>query len=160
MHNPEMNQNSIKERIISGSNEEKIVYIGMVCNNFDFTFSSVTSNIEPLGKAKAFLKAFFSSLVLPMKGQQTLSTTSSTEQMLCSVQHHQKENERQRWNPFLSMHLSCSVACGSCQFSSISRCGLPAADLSLPHIQELRFQSLVFYSTPHHLALFYEIRKD
>lgn len=137
MHNPELNQKSIKDRIISGSNKEKTVYIGMVCNNFDFTCSSVTSNIKPLGKEKAFLKASFSSLVLPTNSwlhQQTLLTTSSTEQMFCSVQHHQKENERQRWNPFLSMHLSCSFACGSRQFSYISQCCLPTADLSLPHI--------------------------
>lgn len=91
-----MNQNSLKDRIISGSNKEKIVYIGMVCNHFDFTCNSVTSKIEPGGKEKAFLKASFSSLVLPIKRQQTLLTTSPTEQMFCSVQHHQKENERQR----------------------------------------------------------------
>lgn len=49
--------------------KKKIVYTGMVCYHFDFTCSSVTSNIEPLGKEKAFLKASFSSLVLPMKRQ-------------------------------------------------------------------------------------------
>jgi len=75
---------------------KKNVFIAMICNHFDFTCSSVTSNIEPLGKEKAFLKASFSSLVLPRKRQQTPLTTSSTEQMFCSVQHHQKENERER----------------------------------------------------------------
>lgn len=51
---------------------KSIVYIGMVSNHFHFTCSSVTSNIEPLGKEKALLKAFFFSLVLPKKRQQTL----------------------------------------------------------------------------------------
>lgn len=51
---------------------KSIVYIGTVCNHFYCTCSSVTSNIEPLGKEKALLKAFFFSLVLPKKRQQTL----------------------------------------------------------------------------------------
>lgn len=85
----------IKDRCILWKQKKSIVYIGMVCNHFHFMGSSATSNTEPLGKEKAFLKASFSSLVLSMK-RQTLLTTSSTEQMFCSVHHHQKENERQR----------------------------------------------------------------
>lgn len=65
MHNPKMNQTSIKDRIISGNSGEKIVYFGVVCSHFDFACSSATSNIEPLGIEEAFLKASFSFLVLP-----------------------------------------------------------------------------------------------
>lgn len=65
MHNPKINQTIIKDRTIPGSREERIVYIGVVCSHFDFACSSATSNIEPLGIEEAFLKASFSSFVLP-----------------------------------------------------------------------------------------------
>lgn len=139
----------IKDRCILWKQNKSIVYIGMVCNHFCFMCSSATSNIEPLGKEKAFLKASFSSLVLSMKRQQTLLTTSSTEQMFCGVHHHQKENERQRWNPSLSMHLSSSFACRSCQFSSISVLSAYFWPITLSHPKaEFPVPDVLQYSSP------------
>lgn len=139
----------IKDRCILWKQNKSIVYIGMVCNHFCFMCSSATSNIEPLGKEKAFLKASFSSLVLSTKRQQTLLTTSSTEQMFCGVHHHQKENERQRWNPSLSMHLSSSFACRSCQFSSISVLSAYFWPITLSHPKaEFPVPDVLQYSSP------------
>lgn len=73
MHNSKMNQTIIKDRIVPGSSEERIVYIGVVCSNFDFACSSATSNIEPLGIEEAFLKDPF----LPLFSQQTLWSAST-----------------------------------------------------------------------------------
>lgn len=100
MHNSKMNQTIIKDRIVSGSSEERIVYIGVVCSHFDFACSSATSNIAPLGIEEAFLKDPF----LPLFSQQTLLVTSATEQQ-CSTPSKRKWKIKVQSLPFNTFEL-------------------------------------------------------
>lgn len=132
----------------------------MVCNHFHFTCSSVTSNIEPLGKEKALLKAFFFSLVLPKKRQQTLWLHPPWNK--CSAVFNTIKKKMKDKGEILSFQCiwAAALLVEVVNFSSISQCSLPTPDLSLPCIQKLHFQSPVFFSTPYYLTLCSEIKAD
>lgn len=153
MHNPKMNQTSIKDRIISGSSGEKIVYFGVVCSHFDFACSSANSNIEPLGIEEAFLKAPFSFLVLPTNSLVCINKPFwlhpplNKRSVFNAVFIIIKEKMKDKGAILAFQYLWAAALLGEVvDFPPISQCSLPTADLSLPHPQKLHSQSLVFYT--------------